>query len=148
MKVAIIKMNEALNSSEAGKKSKNLLEAKGAKMQAQLKTKEDKLMQLKKDLDNNLVNAETRRKKAMEFENLQKDYMEERQKLEMDLKGDEQKYTETIFKDLKTVVEQVAKNKNYDLVIEYSVSTAILFSKLKMDDITDEVLSLYNSAKK
>lgn len=147
IKVAIVNMNEALNSSERGKKSRDLLEAKNKKIEAQLKVKEDKILQVKKDLENSLLSEDARKKRVPEFEALQKDYFAERQKLEQDLRGDEQKYTETIFKELKGVVEQIAKKKGLDLVIEYSLSTAILYSSGKAEDITAEVIKTFNDKK-
>lgn len=60
------------------------------------------------------------------------------------MRQDEMRHSTKIFKDLVLVIKEIAKEENFDLILEFNVKQTILFSKYEMIDITDKATERYN----
>jgi len=145
LKIGYVSMNTVINKSNEGKRKKKLLEAQARQTQKLLKMKEDELRAKEKDLKENIMlNAETKAKKKSEIINLRKELRAEVAKAQKSFRQDEARHTANIFKDLLGVVNKIAVDEKFDLILEFSVKQTILYSKYKMIDITEKVTKEYD----
>ncbi len=137
-KVGVVDLNRALNESEEGIRSKNLLEAQGRQKQEELRLQEEELQKLAADLRNNpLLTEQARQQKEQEL----------RQK-QQTLRGEERNLTMQIFAELKNVIRTISLNGEFDLVLERNAAQqVILFSKEEPPDLTQQVIDRYNQLK-
>jgi outer membrane protein len=146
LRIAVVDMNAALNNSESGKRSKKILMADKDQMEDALKAQEADLKQKAEELKANLLlNEQARTAREGDLRELDRKLRESVQKAQKELQDKERRYTETIFSEIKTVVGLVAREEKFDLVLERSASAVILFSEFQMTDITDKVITRYNS---
>ncbi len=148
LKLATVNMQFALNASEPGKKSKALIEKSLQTKTDQFKKAEESILAIRREIDNGLLNATAKQAKLNELEKSQNDYLKNRQQADAELQDLEQKQTAKIFTELKQIVADYAKTNKYDLVMEFSLYSAMIYSNLNVTDITKEVVSLYNSKAK
>lgn len=145
LKIGYVNMNKAINLSNEGKRSKKFLEAQAKQTQKLLKTKEQELIIKEKELKENiLLNQETKTKKQLEIVKLRQELRREITKAQSNLRKDEVRHTSKIFKDLVTIVNKIAEEEEFDLILEYNLKQTILFSRYEMLDITDKLTETYN----
>lgn len=145
LNVAYINMGKAINMSEEGQQSRKFLEAQASQTRAQLKAKEQEILKKQEELKNSLMlSPEAKAQKEKEIVQMSRDLKQEVNKVQKSFMQDEKNYTQRIFEGLKKIVDRIAKEKNYDLVLEYGVTQTILYSKFQINDITDLVVSEYN----
>ena len=145
LKVGVVDINRALNQSMAGDRSKKLLLATRDQKENELKGKEQALKKLSDELQNSLMMTESaRREKEQELRDKETALRMDVQRAQQELQEKERKMTETIFGELKMVVEALAKEGKYDLVLEQGASQVILFHVGVFTDLTDQVIARYN----
>jgi len=146
LRVAIVDLNVALNNSEAGKRSKRILLTDKDQMEDELKAQESDLKKRAEDLKNNVLLTEAARaQKEGELKDLERKLRDAVQKAQKELQDKERRYTESIFSELKTVIGVVAKEENFDIVLERNASQVILFSQFDLVDITSKVIVRYDN---
>ncbi len=147
VKIAYVDLQRALNEVDEGKAAKARLKKDFDKKQKQLDKQQEDLKKMKEDLEKQamMLSDDAKRQKGQEFQRkmmeLQQTYME----LQGDLAKEEGKATKKIFDKMGVIIEGIAKEKGYDLVLERSES-AILFAKPEMD-VTAELIKRYNAGK-
>jgi len=145
VKIGVVRMNEALNQSVAGQRSKKLLMAAKTQKEQELKAKEEELKRLNEQLQNNIMlSEEARGQKQQELKERQQQLRRAVQEAQKELQQQERRLTQSIFSELSTVVDIIAKERNFDFVLEDGASQVILFSKYDFVDITDAVIQRYN----
>ena len=73
LEIGIVDLNRALNESEEGMRSKNLLESRGRQKQQEFKMEEEELIQIAEDLRNNpLLTPKAKQEKEQELQNRQR----------------------------------------------------------------------------
>ncbi|HUJ75306.1 MAG TPA: OmpH family outer membrane protein, partial [bacterium] len=141
LRIAVVNMNKALNTSESGERSKKLLLAARAQKESELKAKEADLRTMEDQAKNNIMlTDEARAQKQKELQQKEAELRQDVATAQQDLQNQERQLTESIFTQLRTVIAQVAKEQKYDLVLEQAASQVILYSSYKFVDITDEVI--------
>jgi Skp family chaperone for outer membrane proteins len=144
--IGYINMSKAINLSDEGKRSRKFLEPQSKqidKLKSDLKGIEAEGAQIR----NNIMLNEA--SKAKKIEEIIKSYQLQQRKIikaENEFREDELRHTQKIFKDLKKVVEKLAKKKKYDFVVESIIKQSIIFTKYKMIDITEEAIEAYNKS--
>jgi outer membrane protein len=145
LKVAIVNINKALNTSEAGERSKKILLATKTQKENDLKAKDTQFRKLVDDTRSNMMlNDSAKAQKEKELRDKESDLRQEVQEAQRDLQEQERKLTESIFSELRAVIAQIGQEKKYDLILEQGASQVILYTPLKFDDLTDEVIERYN----
>ena len=145
LKIGVVNINAAMNRSAAGERSKNILLASKSQKENELKAKEAELKQLRADLKNNIMlTDDARSRKEKELREQERALRKEVQQAQKELQIRERKLTESIFIELKTVIDEIAKEEKYDLILEQNASQVILFSSAKFDNITERVIERYN----
>ena len=145
LKIGVVNVNQALNQSAAGERSKSILLSAKSQLESELKAKEETLKTKREALQNNIMlTADAREAKERELRELEQGLRREVQEAQRTLQERERKLTESIFVEIRTVVEAIAKEDQYDLVLEKNAASVILFATAKLDDLTNSVIERYN----
>ena len=145
LKIAYVNLNKAINMSNEGKRSKKFLEVQARQTRSDIQKKEQALRQKEKELQDMLMlSSEAKSKKELEISQMKLELRKEIDQAQKDFRADEVRHTGKIFADLKVIISNFAKKRNYDLVLEYNLKQTLLFSKYTIVDITDEITEAYN----
>ena len=148
IEIGMVDLNEALNQSEAGIRSKNVLERRGRQKQKEFKLEESDIRKLAEDLRNNpLLTPKAKSDKERELINRQQNLREQVRKFEQEIRLEERRLTENIFKELKTVIRKISIKEKLDLVLEKNAAQIILYMKKDTTDLTQKVIDAYNLLK-
>ena len=148
MEIGVVDLNGALNQSEAGIRSKNILERRGRQKQQEFKLEESELRKLADDLRNNpLLTSKAKASKEKELIARQQQLREQVRKVEQEMRAEERRLTEVIFQELKTVIRSISIKEKLDLVLEKNAAQIILYMKQDTTDMTQKVIDAYNSLK-
>jgi len=148
IEIGIVDLNEALNQSEQGIRSRNILERRGRQKQQEFKLEESEIRKLAEDLRNNpLLTPKAKTNKEKEVISRQQNLREQVRKFEQEMRLEERRFTENIFREIKTVIRKISIKEKLDFVLEKNASQIILYMKQETRDITQKVIDAYNSLK-
>ncbi len=147
VKIGIIDLLRALNESEAGKKAKADLEALIKSKQTSIDERGKKIETLKSDLEKQaaLISAEAKKAKEEELERLIRDYQRIVADSQAEVQKREGELTGEILKDLRNVINTVAQEEGYSLILEKAEGLVLYASK--NFDITDKITKKYDESK-
>lgn len=146
LKIGVVHLNRALNQSAAGERSKQVLRAARDQMEANLKAKERELKSLREELEQNMMlTEEARSQRQQQLRQREQELRQEVQQAQNELQDRERKLTESIFVELRTIIERIGEERNFDLVLEQNAAQVVLFSTAPLRDITDEVIERYDA---
>ena len=149
IEIGVVDLNEALNQSESGIRSKNILERRGRQKQQEFKLEESELRKIADDLRNNpLLAPKAKADKQQELITRQQQLREKVRTFEQEMRLEERRLSDAIFKELKTVIRSISINQKLDLVLEKNAAQVILFMKEDTTDLTQKVIDDYNTLKK
>ena len=149
IEIGVVDLNEALNQSESGIRSKNILERRGRQKQQEFKLEESELRKIADDLRNNpLLAPKAKADKQQELITRQQQLREKVRVFEQEMRLEERRLSEAIFKELKTVIRSISINQKLDLVLEKNAAQVILYMKEDTTDLTQKVIDDYNTLKK
>jgi len=149
IEIGVVDLNEALNQSESGIRSKNILERRGRQKQQEFKLEESELRKIADDLRNNpLLAPKAKAGKQQELITRQQQLREKVRAFEQEMRLEERRLSEAIFKELKTVIRSISINQKLDLVLEKNAAQVILYMKEDTTDLTQKVIDDYNTLKK
>ena len=149
IEIGVVDLNEALNQSESGIRSKNILERRGRQKQQEFKLEESELRKIADDLRNNpLLAPKAKADKQQELITRQQKLREKVRAFEQEMRLEERRLSEAIFKELKTVIRSISINEKLDLVLEKNAAQVILYMKEDTTDLTQKVIDDYNTLKK
>jgi len=148
VKIGIVDLNKALNESEEGIRSKNILESEGRQKQKEFKlAQEDLRKQYQTIQDNLLMTAEAKQKKGAELRQEEQALVQKGRQFEQEIRQRERQFTAEIFKELRAVIRTVAKREKFDFVLERNFVESILYMTNETSDLTQKVIDHYNSLK-
>ena len=78
---------------------------------------------------------------------LQKNLREKIRKFEQEIRLEERRLSENIFREIKTVIRKISIKEKLDLVLEKNAAQIILYMKKDTRDITQKVIDAYNLLK-
>jgi len=147
VKIGYVDLRVVLNESESGKKAKAELESAIKMKQAAIDEKGKAGEKLKAELEkqSSVLSAEARKAKEEEVERAFRDYQRLVQDAQGEIKKQEEKYTGTIVKEIRTIIEKIGQEEGYSLILE-NFEGIILFSRKDLD-ITDRVIQRFNESK-
>ena len=149
IEIGVVDLNEALNQSESGIRSKNILERRGRQKQQEFKLEESELRKIAEALRNNpLLAPNAKADKQQELITRPQQLREKVRAFEQEMRLEERRLSEAIFKELKTVIRSISINEKLDLVLEKNAAQVILFMKEDTTDLTQKVIDDYNTLKK
>ncbi len=143
-KIAVINMQKVVKESKTGQKATAQLNQQFERLQKLLQAKRDALKAFKDDLDKRapLMNADARADKEREYEKMLRDFKDQSDDAQFEMRQAEAKVMDPILKALDKIVTKIGEGGNYSLILEnnmpgiYYVSPTI--------DITDSVIRAYN----
>jgi len=148
IEIGMVDLNEALNQSEAGIRSKNILERRGRQKQKEFKLEESEIRKLAEDLRNNpLLTSKAKVDKERDLIARQKNLREQVRQFEQEIRMEERRLTESIFKEIKTVIRKISIKEKLDLVLEKNAAQIILYMNKDTMDLTQKVIDAYNLLK-
>jgi outer membrane protein len=144
MKIAVVDLQKALQTVDAGKKAKSSLEKEFNEKKKTLQAEETALKKMKEDWDKQsaVLSEEAKMKKQGEMQERWIKYRELFSKSQMDIQARERELTDPIIGKLKVVVDDVGAKKGYSIIFEKNDSS-VLFLQQK-DDLTEEVIAAFN----
>lgn len=148
VKIGYANLQKALNECQAGIKAKEDLKNEAEGLEGELNKKQEELKKLKEELDKkaSVWNKETKEAKEKEFKAKTADFQKKFMDYGENLNKKKQETEARIIKELRDVVEEIAKKKGMTFVFEKSVG-GLLYAP-KEYDITDEVIKAYDAKKK
>lgn len=143
-KIAVINMQKVVKESKVGQKATAQLNQQFERLQKILQSKQDALKAFKDDLEKKapLMNEEARTEKELEYKKMLREFKEQSDDAQLEMRKAEAKVMEPILKVLEKVVTKIGESGGYSLILEnnmpglYYVSPAI--------DITDSVIKAYD----
>ena len=149
IEIGVVDLNKALNQSEPGIRSKNILERRGRQKQQEFKLEESELRKIADDLRNNpLLAPKAKDDKERKLITRQQQLREKVRAFEQEMRLEERRLSEAIFKELKTVIRSISIYEKLDLVLEKNAAQVILYMKEDTTDLTQKVIDEYNALKK
>ncbi|MFA5353623.1 MAG: OmpH family outer membrane protein [Thermodesulfovibrionales bacterium] len=148
LKVGIVDLLKSLNDSEKGKKAKTELESLIKAKQSAIDEKGKNLEKLKGELEKqaSIISPEAKKAKEEEMERQVRDYQRTVTDSQAEVKKKEGELTGEILKEIRGVIQQIAQEEGYSLVLE-KAEGLILYSD-KALDMTAKVVKRYNEPKK
>jgi len=148
VKIGYVNLQKALNECQAGIKAKEDLKVEAEGLEAELGKKQEELKKMKDELDSKakVWNKETKEAKEKEFRTKTADFQKKFMDYGEELNKKKQDSEARIIKDLRDLVEEIAKKKGMTFVFEKSVG-GLLYAP-KDADLTDEVIKASDARKK
>lgn len=146
MKLGIVDMQKAIQSTAAGKKAKTELETEFEKRKKELQKKEADLKKMSDDLDKkkSVMSEEVLGRKQGELQEEMMKYRETLQKNQTEIQKKERDLTQPILEKMRKTITDVAKEGGYTYVFENS--PMVLFAD-PAHDLTDKVIKAFEKAK-
>ena len=144
-KIGIIDFQKILKTSIAGKAAQAEINGEGKKMEADLKQKGEEIQNLEKTLERErmVLSKEAMEERQREGRIKVNDFKSLQAKYRSDLKKLESRVIKGIEDKVFGVVEQIAKDNDYLLVLEKRAGGVIYFKEAM--DITDSVIEKYDN---
>lgn len=143
LKIGYVDLHKALNNVEEGKKAKKKLKKDYQDKQQKLNEKQKEVKKLKEEIQDKgmALSKEARMKKQKKLRQKMMELQETYMGLQRDLSKKEAEATKEIFDKMRDIVEEIADDKGYDLVLEKK-KASVLYAKDGMD-LTDELIERY-----
>ena len=147
MKIAVIDMNKALQTVDAGKQARASLEKEFNEKKKTLQSKEEEIKKMTEDFKKQslVLSEEAKRKKEMEIQDKMMKFRAEFEKSQVDIQNRERSLTEPILTKLRTIIDEIGNKEGYTVILEKNENN-VLFSNKGLD-LTDQVIKTYNSKK-
>ncbi|MGK5081831.1 OmpH family outer membrane protein [Bdellovibrionota bacterium FG-1] len=144
VKIATVDMQKALQSVEAGKKAKSQLEKEFNTKKKALQSEEVAIKKMGEEFKKQaaVMNEDARAKKQAEIQERIMRFQETTGRSQAEIQQKERDLTSPIIVKMRAIISEMAKQKGYSVVLEKNENT-VLFS-LEKDDLTSEVVSIYN----
>ncbi len=147
VKIGIVDLHRLINESEVGKKAKAELENLIRSKQVTIDEKGKQIEALKAEIDKQaaVITADAKKAKEEELERFVRDYQRIISDSQAEVKKKEAELTTEILKQAREVINKIAQEGSYSLVLEKADGLVLYFSSGL--DITDRVIKKINEAK-
>lgn len=144
-KIGIIDLQQVIASSKAGKAAKAQFEGEFKQKQQIIESKRAQLERMKNEFIQNgpVMNEVTRKQKADQIEQLDKELQRSRADFRDELQKKDFELLEKILKDLDGILQSIGKSEGYTLIIEKNEG-GVIFSSPTID-ITQKVIQSYDA---
>ncbi|MEW6738313.1 MAG: OmpH family outer membrane protein [Nitrospirota bacterium] len=147
LKIGIVDLLKALNESESGKRAKTDLESLIKSKQASIEEKGKNIEKLRTEFEKQaaIISPEAKKAKEEELERLIRDYQRIVADSQAEVKKKEGELTGEILKDLREMINKIAQEEGYTLILEHAEGLVLYANKSL--DLTDKVIKRYNESK-
>jgi outer membrane protein len=146
-KIGYCDVQKAIQSTGAGKKAKETLDGEFGKRKKDLDKKKADIEKMNQDLEKKkaVLSEEVMGKKQMELQEEMMKFQKVVAENQMELQKKEKELIEPIIEKMRKVIEKVAVDKGYSLILDKQAQ-AILYSQ-KDADLTDTVIQAFEKEK-
>ena len=147
VKIGYIDMQKAIQTTSKGKKAKESLEKDFKAKKKELEKMESDLKKMSEDLEKKamLLSDDVRGKKQAELQKEMLKYQKTVSQSQLEIQKKERELTLPIVEKLRSVIEDLAKEEGYTMILEKS-EQGVLWAK-KDADLTEKVVQLYEKKK-
>lgn len=147
-KVGYIDMQQALHMTNQGKREEERLRKESEDKQKKLDVAQNELKALKDDFDKQaaMLTEAARNKKTQEMQTKYGQLQEMHAKMQKELAERSDTVTKEMVAKLRAITEKIGDRDGYTVILERSANN-VMYYKRNMD-ITDEVISTYNTQNK
>lgn len=144
-KIGTVDMQKALQTVAEGRKAKKNLEGVFNKKKKELQSEEAAIKKMHEEFQKQslVMSEQARAKKQGEIQQRVIQFQQKTQASQIELQKQEQEMTGPIIQKLRGVIEMVAKENGYTIILEKN-ENSVLFSEEK-DDLTSKVIQAYDS---
>lgn len=141
-RVGVIDIQRVLARSAAGVGAREQLERERAVMQKEMDGRRQELEKLREELEKKgpLMTADSRREKQDAFERKRRDAARLADDFQKELEKKEQTMLQRVLQNLSGIIERVAKDKGYTVIVE---RRGLLWAAVDAD-LTDEIIRVYD----
>lgn len=139
IKIGYVNFMQVYNEYQKTKDYDAKLEGKKAEVEKNLNAKKEKIEEMRNKL--NILNEKEQAKEKEKVEKEIQDFRDLERKAFIDIKKERDEKMKEIFEDVSAVVEDYAKKKGYDLILD---QPAILYGD-KVMDVTTDILKAVNA---
>lgn len=147
-KIGFVDVKEVFFQSDAGKKEFGIVKIEVENKKAILKERENKLRELKTELDKQrlVLTKEAYGKKELEYEGLFKDYKRLVEDSNEELARKEESIKKRLIPEIVKTAKQIGKKEGYSMILDISSGqyTGVLLYHSEASDLTKEVIKEYN----
>ena len=144
LRIAVVDLNQALNSTDEGKAAREELARKAREAEAKVQPQIERYKDLQEELKSKkfVLSEEALYQRQLDLVELRNEIESEGKELEGKLKVDEERIVGPLRKRMVEVVQGIGRDQGFTLVIERS-SPGLLYSREALD-ITDAVIERFN----
>jgi outer membrane protein len=137
-------MQKVVKESKVGQKATAQLNQQFERLQKVLQAKQDALKAFKDDIEKKapLMNEEARTEKELEYKKMLREFKEQSDDAQLEMRKAEAKVMEPILKVLEKVVTKMGESGGYSLILENNMPG--LYYVAPTIDITDSVIKAYD----
>jgi outer membrane protein len=141
-KIGYVDVHSAVEKSTIGKKAKEEMKKEGEKKQKELDKKKADLDKMNEDIEKKkaLLSEDALQKRGQELQMEVAKFRETVQKAQVELQKKENELLEPIVKRVKVVIEKIAKDKGFSMVIRSNQNEQIVVYSATEYDLTDDVV--------
>ena len=146
-KIGILDFQKCFDESNEGRRIFGDLRKKQEALQGKLTQKENELKSLQKELEKQslMLNLDAKEDKQKEFERKKRELQYLFQDVNEEMNKAKRSAQKQIFDDLKGIIDKIAKEGGYEIILEATQSRVVFWSGKA--DITEEVIAEYNKLK-
>jgi outer membrane protein len=146
-KIGYIDLQKAIQDTSAGKKARKELETEFNAKKEELQKKEANIKKMQEDLEKkkSVLTDEVRQAKAAELQSEMMKFQQFYQQSQINMQKKEQELTKPVLTKMQGVIEKLAKDGGYTVILEKS-EQSVLWAR-KDIDLTEQVVKAYESAK-
>ncbi len=147
LRIAVVDLNQALNSTDEGKAAREELARKAREAEAKVQPRIERYKELQEELKSKkfVLSEEALYQRQLDLVELRNEIESEGKELEGKLKVDEERIVGPLRKKMVDVVQGIGREQGFTLVIERS-SPGLLYAREALD-ITDTVIERFNKKK-
>jgi outer membrane protein len=147
LRIAVVDVNQALNSTDEGKAAREELARKQREAEARVQPRIERFKELQEELKSKkfVLSEEALYQRQLDLIELKNEIESEMKELEGKFKVDEERIVGPLRKKMIEVVQGIGRDRGFTLIVERA-SPGLLYSREALD-ITDAVIDLFNKKK-
>lgn len=147
-KVGYVDVQKAIEQTTMGKKAKEDMKKEAEKRNKELEKKKADIDKMREDIEKkrSVLAEEAFAKRAQELQEEMQKFNQQAAKAQTDLQKKEGELLEPIVKKVKSVIEKIAKDKGFNLVIQNPNAQIVLYASSETD-LTDDVVKAFEKDK-
>jgi outer membrane protein len=148
VKIAYVDLQNALNTSDAGKEAKKIFSEKVKKIQKSLEAKQAELKKLKDNMEKQglILSEKARTEKEKEYQKELRDFERLGKDSQDEFNREEVEISQKIIDQLRKIINKIGGEGSYTIILEKTRS-GILYASDAVD-LTDKVIKTHNEQRK